>query len=226
MGVRNRHKACVTGAFDIKVAKQGCYTKGIKGNASAMSDARKKQIIDTARALYETKGLAHTSVKDITDECDIARSLFYHYFPNKQAVTSAVLDDYISDYIDSLVMWNAEREEGNIEQALDSVVRVLRLGVFEGSSFRHALDTSENAALYLEFINRVADKTTRYIIDTTVRDYERLHDIHIEYVYETFYTLILGLCGYIRTHRDVSDEVLKSLIAQTLHMDRTGKTGK
>ncbi len=191
-----------------------------------MSDARKKQIIDTARALYETKGLAHTSVKDITDECDIARSLFYHYFPNKQAVTSAVLDDYISDYIDSLVMWNAEREEGNIEQALDSVVRVLRLGVFEGSSFRHALDTSENAALYLEFINRVADKTTRYIIDTTVRDYERLHDIHIEYVYETFYTLILGLCGYIRTHRDVSDEVLKSLIAQTLHMDRTGKTGK
>ena len=226
MGVRNRHKACVTGAFDIKVAKQGCCTKGIKGNASAMSDARKKQIIDTARALYETKGLAHTSVKDITDECDIARSLFYHYFPNKQAVTSAVLDDYISDYIDSLVMWNAEREEGNIEQALDSVVRVLRLGVFEGSSFRHALDTSENAALYLEFINRVADKTTRYIIDTTVRDYERLHDIHIEYVYETFYTLILGLCGYIRTHRDVSDEVLKSLIAQTLHMDRTGKTGK
>ena len=191
-----------------------------------MSDARKKQIIDTARALYETKGLAHTSVKDITDECDIARSLFYHYFPNKQAVTSAVLDDYISDYIDSLVMWNAEREEGNIEQALDSGVRVLRLGVFEGSSFRHALDTSENAALYLEFINRVADKTTRYIIDTTVRDYERLHDIHIEYVYETFYTLILGLCGYIRTHRDVSDEVLKSLIAQTLHMDRTGKTGK
>ena len=191
-----------------------------------MSDARKKQIIDTARALYETKGLAHTSVKDITDECDIARSLFYHYFPNKQAVTSAVLDDYISDYIDSLVMWNAEREEGNIEQALDSVVRVLRLGVFEGSSFRHALDTSENAALYLEFINRVADKTTRYIIDTTVRDYERLHDIHIEHVYETFYTLILGLCGYIRTHRDVSDEVLKSLIAQTLHMDRTGKTGK
>lgn len=191
-----------------------------------MSDARKKQIIDTARALYETKGLAHTSVKDITDECDIARSLFYHYFPNKQAVTSAVLDDYISDYIDSLVMWNAEREEGNIEQALDSVVRVLRLGVFEGSSFRHALDTSENAALYLEFINRVADKTTRYIIDTTVRDYERLHDIHIEYVYETFYTLILGLCGYIRTHRDVSDEVLKSLIAQTLHMDRTGKTRK
>ncbi len=191
-----------------------------------MNEERKQQIIDTARALYETKGLAQTSVKDITSECGIARSLFYHYFPNKQAVTSAVLDDYISDYIDSLIMWNAEREEGNIEQALESVVRVLRLGVFEGSSFRHALDTSENAALYLEFINRVADKTTRYIIDTTVRDYERLHDIHIEYVYETFYTLILGLCGYIRTHRNVSDEVLKSLIAQTLHMDRNGKAPK
>ena len=94
------------------------------------------------------------------------------------------------------------------------------MGVFEGSSFRRSLDTSENAALYLEFVNRVADQTTSYIIDTTVRDYAKLHDIKIEHLYETFYMLILGLCGYIRTHRNVPDEVLKCLIAQTLHMER------
>ena len=139
---------------------------------------------------------------------------------NKHAVTSAVLDDYIADYIESLRMWNAEREVGNIEHALDGVVKVLRMGIFEGSSFRRSLDTSENAALYLEFVNRVADQTTSYIIDTTVRDYAKLHDIKIEHIYETFYMLILGLCGYIRTHRNVPDEVLKSLIAQTLHMER------
>ena len=185
-----------------------------------MSDTRKQEIIEAARMLYEKKGHARTSVKDITDECGIARSLFYHYFPDKPAVTSAVLDDYIADYIESLRMWNAEREVGNIEHALDGVVQVLRMGVFEGSSFRRSLDTSENAALYLEFVNRVADQTTSYIIDTTVRDYAKLHDIKIEHLYETFYMLILGLCGYIRTHRNVPDEVLKCLIAQTLHMER------
>lgn len=94
------------------------------------------------------------------------------------------------------------------------------MGVFEGSSFRRALDTRENTALYLEFVNRVADQTATYIIDTTVRDYATLHDVRINHVYETFYMLILGLCGYIRTHRDAPDEVLQSMIAQTLHMDR------
>ncbi len=32
--------------------------------------------------------------------------------------------------------------------------------------------------------------------------------------------LILGIVSYLRTHPDVDDEVLKDLIAQTLHMDR------
>ena len=106
---------------------------------------------------------------------------------------------------------------GEIEQALDGVVRVLRVSVFEGSSFRRALDTRENAALYIEFINRVADRTARYIVDTTVRDYSELHSVSIVHLYETFYILI---CGYIRTHQDVSDEVLKDIIAQSLHMER------
>ena len=52
-----------------------------------MSDTRKQEIIEAARMLYEKKGHARTSVKDITDECGIARSLFYHYFPDNHAVT-------------------------------------------------------------------------------------------------------------------------------------------
>ena len=62
-----------------------------------MSDKRRQQIIDAARQLYEEQGLARTSVKDISERCGVARSLFYHYFPDKQAVTSAVIDDFITD---------------------------------------------------------------------------------------------------------------------------------
>lgn len=131
-----------------------------------------------------------------------------------------MLDDFVDDYIEALSIWNDERMAGEIEQALDGVVRVLRVSVFEGSSFRRALDTRENAALYIEFINRVADRTARYIVDTTVRDYSELHSVSIVHLYETFYILILGICGYIRTHQDVSDEVLKDIIAQSLHMER------
>ena len=72
----------------------------------------------------------------------------------------------------------------------------------------------------IELALRVADRVATYIVDTTVRDYGALHEIRIEHVYETFYVLILGIVGYLRTHPDVDDEVLKDLIAQTLHMDR------
>ena len=183
-------------------------------------EQRRSDIVEAARQLYEERGLSRTSVKDIAERAGITRSLFYHYFPDKQAVTSAVLDDFVEDYIEALSIWNNERMTGEIEQALDGVVRVLRVSVFEGSSFRRALDTRENAALYIEFINRVADRTARYIVDTTVRDYSELHSVSIVHLYETFYILILGICGYIRTHQDVSDDVLKDIIAQSLHMER------
>lgn len=183
-------------------------------------EQRRSDIVEAARQLYEERGLSRTSVKDIAERAGITRSLFYHYFPDKQAVTSAVLDDFVEDYIEALSIWNDERMTGEIEQALDGVVRVLRVSVFEGSSFRRALDTRENAALYIEFINRVADRTARYIVDTTVRDYSELHSVSIVHLYETFYILILGICGYTRTHQDVSDEVLKDIIAQSLHMER------
>lgn len=194
-----------------------------KGMGQAVNDVyeqRRNDIVEAARQLYEERGLSRTSVKDIAERAGITRSLFYHYFPDKQAVTSAVLDDFVEDYIEALSIWNDERMTGEVEQALDGVVRVLRVSVFEGSSFRRALDTRENAALYIEFINRVADRTARYIVDTTVRDYSELHSVSIVHLYETFYILILGICGYIRTHQDVSDEVLKDIIAQSLHMER------
>lgn len=194
-----------------------------KGMGQAVNDVyeqRRNDIVEAARQLYEERGLSRTSVKDIAERAGITRSLFYHYFPDKQAVTSAVLDDFVEDYIEALSIWNDERMTGEIEQALDGVVRVLRVSVFEGSSFRRALDTRENAALYIEFINRVADRTARYIVDTTVRDYSELHSVSFVHLYETFYILILGICGYIRTHQDVSDEVLKDIIAQSLHMER------
>lgn len=185
-----------------------------------MSDERRQQIIDAARQLYEEKGLARTSVKDISERCGVARSLFYHYFADKQAVTSAVIDDFVNDYIESLELWNEQRTPGDIEEGLAGIVTVMRVGVFEHSSFRDALDTRENASLYLEFINRVADRMASYFIETTVQDYAQNHPIDIDHVYETFYILIMGICGYVRTHRDAPDEVLRDIIASTLHMQR------
>lgn len=188
--------------------------------ASAAANARRADIIEAARQLYEEKGLSRTSVQDITDRVGVARSLFYHYFTDKNDVTTAVLDDYIADFIEALHYWNEQRRVGEIEHALESVIKLLRLGIFEHDSFRQSLASNENAALYIEFLNRVADRTTSYLVETTVRDYEQFHEMRIDHVYETFNVLVIGIIGFIRRHPDVDDDTLKDIIAQTLHMDR------
>lgn len=182
--------------------------------------SRRDDIVEAARQLYEERGLSRTTVQAITERVGVTRTLFYHYFPDKEAVTSAVLDDYVADYLEALQLWNESRRPGDIEHALESVVKLLRLGVFEHDAFRLSLASKENAELYLEFLNRVADRTASYIVNTTVRDYDAAHGVRINHVYETFYILIVGMVSFIRRHPEADDEVLKDLIAQTLHMER------
>ena len=123
---------------------------------NAASAERRADIVAAARELYEEQGLSKTSVQDITNRVGVTRSLFYHYFPDKDAVTSAVLDDYVADFIEATHHWNAQRRPGDIERALASVVRLLRLGVFERDACRRSLASRENAALYIDCVNRVA----------------------------------------------------------------------
>ena len=182
---------------------------------------RREEIIQTARALYEEKGLSHTTIQDIANRMGVARSLFYHYFPDKDAVTAAVLDAYVEDYLEALHYWNENRRRGDIEHALRTITHLLRTALFEKDSFRTALASRENSALYIDFINRVAEQTAHYLIDTTVRDYQQLHEVRIDHLYETFYVLIVGMISYTRRHPEVLDEVVCDLNAQTLHMDRS-----
>lgn len=182
-------------------------------------DERRKDLIDSARALYEKKGLSHTSVKDITDYSGVSRALFYHYFPDKEAITTAVLDDYVEDFTESVRLWNESRTKGDIEGALRDCIKMIRRILFESSHFRKTLASYENAALYLQFLNRSSAALSKYVVETTVADYQELHNIEIEYVPETFYVLITGLVSYIRNHPEVEDEVLMTIVSQTLRLD-------
>ena len=113
---------------------------------------RKLEIIQCARELIEERGLAKTSVAAITERMNVARTLFYHYFPSKEDLVAAVLDTYVDEFIASLKEWNAQRVEGDIEGALDTIVALIRDQLFDNDNahkpFRRALATHENASLY------------------------------------------------------------------------------
>lgn len=95
-------------------------------SATTVGDARRAQIVHAARAICLEKGFSKITISDIAGRVGMTRSLFYHYFQDKDQVADAVLDDVIDEVISQLEEWNANREVGNISKALDDVVRLTR----------------------------------------------------------------------------------------------------
>ncbi|MEG1827451.1 MAG: TetR/AcrR family transcriptional regulator [Gordonibacter sp.] len=189
-------------------------------NGTDKHQTRRGEIVLAARDLYEERGLEHTTIKDIAERVGVARSLIYHYFPDKEALTDAVLNNLVEDFLEALRYWNAQRERGNVDKALADCLHLFRNGIFENGSFRRSLANTENAALYLHFVQVVADRIAHYIVDSTVQDFGRYHEIEIDHVYETFYMLIIGMIGLVRAYPDISDGTLRAVAAQTLHIER------
>jgi AcrR family transcriptional regulator len=58
-----------------------------------MAEERRDRIIESARALFLRYGFRHTSVNAIAEEAGIAKRTLYMYFPSKEAIFSAMLDE-------------------------------------------------------------------------------------------------------------------------------------
>ena len=182
------------------------------------ADDRRAEILAAVRDLCDEEGVDHLSVTAITRRAGCTRSLFYHYFPDKESALDAALDDVIDGFVERLRAWNAGRVRGDIEGSLDSAVALLRACVLDQHGLPRSLMADGGAALYTGFTHRVADRVASYILDSTAKDFARFHSVRIDHVYETFYVLICGLIMFIRMHPNAPDSVLKDIIASTLRL--------
>lgn len=188
-------------------------------------DDRRDEIIDAVRAVVAESGISRLSISAVTKRVGCTRSLFYHYFPTKEDALQAALDQSIDAFMAQLTAWNDQRVTGDIEGALNSAAHMLKTLVLQqDDAMPHTVATGGNAGLYATFVHRVADRTARYICESTVIDFAALHEVRIDHLYETFYVLITGLVMFVRANPDVPEETVKDIIASTLHIE--GYTAK
>lgn len=188
-------------------------------------DDRRDEILNAVRATILEDGISRFSISAATKRAGCTRSLFYHYFPTKEDALQAVLDQSIDSFVDRITAWNAERVTGDIEGALDAAAHMLKTMVLEqDDSATSSVARAGNGAMYASFVHRVADRTARYMCASTVVDFAAHHEVRIDHLYETFYVLITGLIMYVRTNPDTPEEVIKDIIASTLHIE--GYTAK
>lgn len=188
-------------------------------------DDRRDEIIDAVRAVVAESGISRLSISAVTKRVGCTRSLFYHYFPTKEDALQAALDQSIDAFMAQLTAWNDQRVTGDIEGALNSAAHMLKTLVLQqDDAMPHTVATGGNAGLYATFVHRVADRTARYICESTVVDFAALHEVRIDHLYETFYVLITGLVMFVRANPNVPEETVKDIIASTLHIE--GYTAK
>lgn len=62
------------------------------------ADQRRSQIVTKAAELFARKGLAGTRIRDIALACAASEAILYRYFPGKEALFEAVLEEKIATY--------------------------------------------------------------------------------------------------------------------------------
>ena len=179
-------------------------------------------IMLAARDLYETEGVAATSLAAIARKAGVARTLVYYYFPDKQAVTDAVLDDYLEDLVESVSTWNELRAFGDTPSELKNCVSMLRRALYTASgSPRPMFAVLDELGLRDQFATQAVREIVACIQSYIVSEYMAYRTIEIQLVPETFGLLLFGLAGMMKAKPDITDDELARLIAQTLRLDMT-----
>lgn len=60
-------------------------------------EVRRQEIIRAARDLFLDQGYENTSVDDIVRRVNVAKGLFYYYFPKKEAILAAIADEFVDE---------------------------------------------------------------------------------------------------------------------------------
>lgn len=173
-----------------------------------------------ARALFERQGVRSTTVKDIAAEAGVTRELVYYYFENKQAVIDAVLDDYVEDLVESVVVWNESRAFGDTSGSLKTCIAAFRRALYDAEgNQRPMIRVLEELGVRDSFDVRAVRETVDCIHDHIVTEYAEYHQIEIDLVYEMFCVVIFGLVGLVKINPEISDEALMKVVEQALRLD-------
>jgi AcrR family transcriptional regulator len=82
---------------------------------------RRASIIEAARDLFQTKEYDKATMKDVMDALDIAKGTIYHYFPSKEALLEAVIEDIVDEnmsHMESIV----QAASGNALEKMEQLV--------------------------------------------------------------------------------------------------------
>jgi AcrR family transcriptional regulator len=95
------------------------------------SQESRTRLVQTALKLFASRGYHNTSIADILRESECKRGTLYHYFPSKEELGYAAIDERLRLIIEQGVRSHLQTNEHPIDRlskALDSLPNVIKVG--------------------------------------------------------------------------------------------------
>lgn len=197
-----------------------------RGIARMKTDKRRAAFIQAANELYVQKGISKTSIHDITEKVGVTRSLFYHYFGNKQAITDAVIDHCVNEYFAYAVEWSKCLKNTGPRNALVAFSRITREYLLGPTSLYSHIVLEQNSALSHRFAIRSAQVLSEKFVSTKGSPGALIELTSTKHPLESCYTLVVGVATLLIQRPEVSDAVIADLIADMLCMNLDASPAK
>ena len=182
------------------------------------NDKRRMAFITAANELFKEKGASQTSVLDISERVGVTRSLFYHYFDDKRAITDAVIDRRVDEFILYVQDWSSHLNQTNTHDALISLAGILRSYLLGPSMIGTSIARNRDGVLLQRFITRSSELLARHFASSSSRKGSLKRLSHATHPYESFYALSVGIMGLMMHDPDVTDEAIADIIASMLRI--------
>lgn len=183
------------------------------------TDKRRASFVAAASELFIEKGISQTSVIDITKRVGVTRSLFYHYFCDKQAIADAVIDNYADDFVANLRTWSTYQKTTDIQQMLIGIARLAQTYLHDPTSLSTCVVKEQDASLSQRFVTRSSRQITEHFISSGNKKGSFMSLCNAKHPYESFYILCVGTITFMLRHPNASNETIADIIADTLHID-------
>ncbi|RNL11464.1 TetR/AcrR family transcriptional regulator [Parvibacter caecicola] len=177
-------------------------------------------IVAAARQLFERQGVARTTVAAIAKAANVTRELVYYHFGSKQRVICAVVDDYVEDLVETVIVWNESRAFGDTAGSLRKCIRLFRYALYDASGRpRPMIAVLEELGIRDAFDVRATRETAECLSSHIAAEYAAFHEVEIELVFEMFCLVIFGMVGLVKVQPGIPDEALMKVVEQTLRLD-------
>ena len=182
-------------------------------------DDRRTAFVTAAFELFEERGISQTSIVDIANRVGVARSLFYHYFPNKNAITGAAINYRVDTFLEQIRERTRMQRGQDTYSSLVGAVSIIRSFLQGSNTLSSAVMREDDAMLFQRFAFESAARLAEHFVHPKNARGSLASISNVRHPRETFYMLSIGVISLMSHEPDVSDEVIADVVVDTLHID-------